>query len=72
MSYVEVLDTIYTLDIETSIQNTINNITVEKIDNTIVEINSGTSNIVMASDIIGLDTYINNFLDDAEIDCGTP
>ena len=72
MSYVEVLDTIYTLDIETSIQNTINNITVEKIDNTIIEINTGTSNIVMASDIIGLDSYIDNFLDDAEIDCGTP
>lgn len=72
MSYVEVLETVYTLDIETSIQNTINNITIEKIDNTIVEISSGTSNIVMASDIIGLDTYINNFLDDAEIDCGTP
>lgn len=72
MSYVEVLETVYTLDIETSIQNTINNITIEKIDNTIIEINTGTSNIVMASDIIGLDTYIDNFLDDAEIDCGTP
>lgn len=72
MSYVEVLETVYTLDIETSIQNTINNITIEKIDNTVVEISTGISNIVMASDIIGLDTYINNFLDDAEIDCGTP
>jgi hypothetical protein len=72
MSYVEVLETVYTLDIETSIQNTINNITIEKLDNTIIEINTGTSNIVMASDIIGLDSYLNDFLDDAEIDCGTP
>jgi hypothetical protein len=72
MSYVEVLQTVYTLDIETSVQNTINNITIEKLDNTIIELNTGTTNIVMASDIIGLDTYIDNFLDDAEIDCGTP
>jgi hypothetical protein len=72
MSYVEVLETVYTLDIETSIQNTINNITIEKLDNTIIEINTGISNIVMVSDIIGLDSYLNDFLDDAEIDCGTP
>lgn len=72
MSYIEVLETVNLLEIETSIQNTINNITIEKLDNTIIELNTGTTNIVMASDIIGLDTYIDNFLDDAEIDCGTP
>jgi hypothetical protein len=70
MSYVEVLETVYILDIETSIQNTINNITIEKLDNSTIEINSGST--VMASDIIGLDSYLNNYLDDAEIDCGTP
>jgi len=72
MSYVEVLETKYILDIETSIQNTINNITIEKFDNSSIEINTGSSNIVLASDIIGLDSYLNEFLDDAEIDCGTP
>ncbi len=72
MSYVQVLETVNLLEIETSIQNTINNITIEKIDNNIIEISSGSTNIVMASDIIGLDSYINNYLDDAEIDCGTP
>jgi len=72
MSYIEVLETINLLEIETSIQNTINNITIEKLDSTIVEISTGASNIVLASDIIGLDSYIDNFLDDAEIDCGTP
>jgi len=72
MSYVEILETTYVLDIETSIENTINNITIEKIDNNTIEISSGTTNIVLASDIIGLDSYIDNFLDSAEIDCGSP
>lgn len=72
MSYVEILETTYVLDIETSVENTINNITIEKIDNNTIEISSGTTNIVLASDIIGLDSYIDNFLDSAEIDCGSP
>lgn len=72
MSYVEVLETVSLLEIETSIQNTINNITIETIDTNIVEINTGTTNIVLASDIIGLNSYIDNFLDSAEIDCGSP
>ena len=71
MSYVEILEVVSLLEIETSIQNTINNITIEKLENNTVEINSG-SNIVLASDIIGLDSYIDNFLDSAELDCGTP
>lgn len=72
MSYVEVLETVSSLEIETSIQNTINNITIEKVENNIVEITSGSNTIVMASDIIGLDSYIDDFLDSAELDCGTP
>ncbi len=29
-------------------------------------------NVVFAGDVIGLDTYIANFIDDYDIDCGTP
>lgn len=28
--------------------------------------------VVFASDVIGLDNYLSNFIDDYEIDCGTP
>ena len=72
MSYIEILETVSLLEIETSIQNTINNITIETIDTNIIEINTGTTNVVLASDVIGLDSYIDNFLDTAEIDCGSP
>jgi len=72
MSYIEVLETINLLEIETSIQNTINNIFIERVENNVVEISTGSSNVVLASSIIGLDNYIDNFLDSAEIDCGTP
>jgi hypothetical protein len=72
MSYIEILGIVSLLEIETSIQNTINNITIETIDNNTIEINTGTTNIVLASDIIGLDNYIDNFLDSAEIECGSP
>lgn len=29
-------------------------------------------NVVFAGDVIGLDTYIANFIDDYNIDCGSP
>lgn len=72
MSRVEILETVYVLEVETTIQSDINNVTIEQIDSKIIEVNTGTVNMVFASDIIGLDTYLNNFLDDYEIDCGTP
>lgn len=72
MSRVEILETVYVLEVETTIQSDINNVTIEQIDSKIIEVNTGTVNMVLASDIIGLDTYLNNFLDDYEIDCGTP
>lgn len=72
MSQIEIIGTTNLLEIQTSIEDTINNITIEKIDNNIIEIHTGMSTVIMASDIIGLDTYIENFLDDADIDCGSP
>jgi hypothetical protein len=31
-----------------------------------------TGTVVFAGDVIGLDTFIANFIDDYEIDCGSP
>lgn len=72
MSQIEIIGTKNLLEIQTSIEDNLNNITIEKIDNNIIEILTGTSITVMASDIIGLDSYIDNFLDSADIDCGSP
>lgn len=70
---IEIVDTKFTVEIETSISNTINNIDIETTTDKTLEISSGyTGTVVYASDIIGLDNYLANFIDEYEIDCGTP
>lgn len=72
-SSVEIVDIIYNLDIETSYSNTVNNIDIDISSSQSLEISSGyAGSIVYASDIIGLDNYLSNFIDAYEIDCGTP
>lgn len=72
-SIIEILDTTYNLEIETSYSNTFNNIDIDISTSQSIEISSGYAGIVTyASDIIGLDTYLSNFIDTYEIDCGTP
>jgi hypothetical protein len=69
----EINDTKHNIEIETSISNIINNLELITSTDKNIEITTGYSaNLVFASDIIGLDNYIGNFIDTYEIDCGTP
>lgn len=60
--------------IETSLSETITSvleITSSELDT--IQINTEyAGTVVFASDVIGLDNYLSNFIDDYEIDCGTP
>jgi hypothetical protein len=59
-----------TLEVTTE---TIYNLEIESSSSQILEINTGfVVNVVYATDIIGLDDYLSNFIDNYEIDCGTP
>lgn len=72
-SIIEISETVYNLDVETSYSDTINNLTVEISSNATIEMSSGyVGTVVFASDIIGLDNYLSNFIDTYEIDCGSP
>lgn len=69
----EIYDIKNTLEIETSILNVINNIELETTIDKYVEISTGfAGSVIYASDIIGLDNYLSNFIDSYEIDCGSP
>lgn len=80
-----------TLDIESSIINSLNidevtnavETILSQTVNSVVEVESSaietleisteyTGSVVFASDIIGLENYLANFIDSYEIDCGTP
>ena len=65
------------LEIESGIENNINNVEVYTTISEVVEILTGASvSVINASDIVGLDSYIGNFItneyDQYYIDCGTP
>lgn len=69
----EIYDTINILEIETSILDTINNLEIETTSDRTVEISTAfAGTIVYASDVVGLDNYLANFIDNYEIDCGSP
>lgn len=61
-------------NIETILSETINNILeIESSASETIEIQTEyVGSVVFASDIIGLDNYLSNFIDDYEIDCGSP
>lgn len=70
---VEIYDTKHIVEIESTIGNVFNNLDIEATSDRSLEIVSGYSaTIVYASDIIGLDNYLSNFIDSYEIDCGSP
>lgn len=61
-------------NIETILSETINNILeIESSASETIEVSTEyVGSVVFASDIIGLDSYLSNFIDSYEIDCGTP
>lgn len=70
---IEIFDTTNTIEIETSTENITDNIEVTSTILNTLEISTGfAATIVYASDIVGLDNYLANFIDSYEIDCGTP
>lgn len=60
--------------IETILSETINSVLeIESSANEILEISTEyAGSVIFASDVIGLDNYLSNFIDSYEIDCGTP
>lgn len=70
---IEVQETVYYLDVETSYSDTINSLEIEASSKNSVTISSEYfGSVVFASDVVGLDDYIANFIDHYEIDCGPP
>tara|TARA_E500000178_G_C16317501_1_gene443248 strand:+ start:232 stop:459 length:228 start_codon:yes stop_codon:yes gene_type:complete len=69
----EISDTVNILEIEVSTEDNTENIEVSSSVTDTVEVSTGFSaTIVYASEIIGLDNYLSNFIDSYNIDCGTP
>lgn len=70
---IEIQDVSNILEIETSVMEVTNNLEIESTTLQSVEIITGYAGaVVYASDIIGLDNYLSNFIDTYEIDCGSP
>jgi len=63
-----------TLILENDITDIIvNTLEIEQSETATIQISTEyVGSVVFASDVIGLDNYIANFIDDYEIDCGTP
>jgi hypothetical protein len=73
MTSLDIIENITYLEIESSIGTETNNIEITSSNLGSVDIVSGYSSmIVYASDVVGLDNYLSNFIDQYEIDCGSP
>jgi len=69
----EISDINYIIDIETSTEDNTENLEITTTNTDTIEISTGfAASIVYASDVIGLDNYLANFIDSYNIDCGTP
>ena len=69
----EISDINYIIDIETSTEDNTENLEITTTNADTIEITTGfAASIVYASDVIGLDNYLTNFIDSYNIDCGTP
>ena len=70
---IEIFDTVQTIEIETSTEDNTENLEVTTTVLDTIEVSTGfTADVIFASDIIGLDNYLSNFIDSYNIDCGTP
>lgn len=70
---IDIYETVYTLEVETSISDNINFLEIETSTKDFVEISSDYfGSVIFASDIVGLDDYLANYIDNYEIDCGSP
>lgn len=70
---IDIQETVYYLEVEASFSNTVNSLEIEASNKNVLEISSQYFGaVVFASDVVGLDDYIANFIDQYEIDCGSP
>lgn len=70
---IEINETVYNLEIETAYSDVVKCLDIEISSNSILEVSSGyVGSVIFAGDIIGLDNYMANFIDEYEIDCGSP
>lgn len=70
---IEIFDTTQTIEIETSTEDNTENIEVTSTVLDTLEVSTGfAATIVYASEVVGLDNYLSNFIDSYNIDCGTP
>jgi hypothetical protein len=73
MTSLDIIENITYLEIESSIGTETNNIEITSSNFGSVDITAGyASMIVYASDVVGLDNYLSNFIDQYQIDCGSP
>ena len=69
----EISDINYIIDIETSTEDNTENLEITTTNADTIEVTTSfAASIVYASDVIGLDNYLTNFIDSHNIDCGTP
>jgi hypothetical protein len=69
----EISDVVNTLEIEVSTDDNTESVEFSSSVTDTVEVSTGFSaTIVYASEIVGLDNYLKNFIDSYNIDCGTP
>jgi hypothetical protein len=69
----EISDINYIIDIETSTEDNTENLEITTTNADTIEVTTSfAASIVYASDVIGLDNYLTNFIDSYNIDCGTP
>lgn len=70
---IDIFDYNQIVEIEVSTEDNTENLEITSSVIDTVEISTGfAATIVYASDIVGLDNYLANFIDNYEIDCGTP
>jgi hypothetical protein len=66
--FVEIIDQVNYIQIDTSVFNNINNIEIITSEINSVEISTSLAGVVSARDIVGLSDYLNHYT----FDCGTP
>lgn len=69
----EIYDSKNIIEIESSIGNVYTNLEIEtSVDRTVEIVSGSTLGFISALDILGLDDYLGNFIDNYAIDCGSP
>jgi hypothetical protein len=69
---IEINNDSYTVQIDTSTASSSNSVTVELSSANNVEVIKEIIQTANANDVVGLNSFISNYIDNYTIDCGTP